>query len=161
MALTKNETYIARRTFVTFDANDLPILVSRGDSFKCGEDRKLVDTSTGDVHDITNHTTDRWEWYFDEKGAFNPFRGDVFRNEYVQAILRHAEGFDLDEIFAIAEDENFGPLEKPLTRAAFSQCLTDAVATGKFEMRKDGELVAGVGHNRKNCTFHVVRKKVA
>ncbi len=161
MTFSKNDTFVARRTFTTFDTNDFLILINKGDTFKTGEDRRLVDIVTGNVHDITNHVSSRWDWYFDKRGSFNPFQGTVTRAQYVSEILRHADGFDLEELFSIAEDENFGPLDKPISRAAFSQCLTDAVATGRFEMRKDGELVIGVGHNARNCTFHVVRKKVA
>ncbi len=162
MAFNKNDTFIARRSFITYDSTGiLPVKFDKGSEYKCDESRKLVDVITGEVYDITNHVSDRWDWYFDKKGSFNPFRGTVTRVQYVSAILRYADGFDMDELFAIAEDENFGPMEKSIQKNNFSRILTDVVATGKFEMRKDGELVVGTGHNERNCTFHVVRKKVA
>lgn len=163
MAFSKSDTFVARRSFITYDSSGvIPVQFDKGSEYKCNALGELVDVITAEIYNITNHVAARWEWYFDKKNSFNPSRTVPVRVEYVREILRAADGFDMEELFAIAEDENFGPLESPLSKNNFSRVLTDVCSSVDFGMRdKDGEWVTGVGHNKKGCTFHKKDKKVA
>ena len=161
MPFKTNETYIALRNFTTYDVNDNPVRIEKNSTYVCDWNKDLVDQTTGEVIAIKNHVSFYDDWYFKRKNSVSSSMMVPNRNLYVQTLLRFGDGLDLDALYEIAEDESFGPIEKKIPRNAFSQCLTVAVATGRFEMRKDGVLVEGVGHNKKNCTFHIVPKKVA
>ena len=161
MAFTKNQTYVARRSFITFESDDdIPIQIDKGCEYTASGPH-LVDVVTGEVTTVTNHIARRPEWYFDKKGEFNPSRTSPSQKEYVSEIVTASDGFDLDALYAIIEDENWGPLEKPLTKNNLSRVLTEVCTSQKFGMMKDGEWVVGIGHNKKGCTFHKRSKKVA
>lgn len=162
MAFAKNQIYIARRTFVTYEsADDIPIQIDERGEYKIGDDKKLIDVATGEASDISNHVAERPEWYFDRKGAFNPSRTVPSQKEYATAVLSAADGFDLDALHAIMEDEGWGPLGRSITKSNLSRILTEICTSEKFGMMKDGEWVVGIGHNKKGCTFHRRNKKVA
>lgn len=161
MPFVKGETYVALRDFTTYDVDETLIRIEKGSSYKCDANKHLIDQVTGEVHKIQNHVAYRSDWYFKRKGSIASASFSITQQEYVQTIMRFGDGLDLDALFAIAEDEEFGPLSKPMAKNTFSSCITLAVATGRFEPRRNGELVTGIGHNKRYCTYHVVSKKVA
>lgn len=152
-----NETYLARKSFRTVDQNDEPIELPAGELLLATSFDTLVSNVTGEVFRMPLHVARNPSWYFHRVGDMgHPSVGPkVTHEEYVREVVRGNEGLDSDSYWQLCSLEDFLPCEK----AALNNSFTATLSKLGFEMRKDGVAVKGVGHNARNCTYHVPTKK--
>ena len=160
--MTPNTSYRARKNFVSFNENDVPQRFHVGEVYLVSANREVIKADTGEVlGTFKNHVSSNPDWYFDKVGAMAYNRPEVSQYDYIRELVRGNDGMDFRALYDIALGEGFGPYGKPIPTSGFTRCLTEVVAKGPFEMRKDGEPLPGLGHNARNCTFHkkVVKKQ--
>jgi hypothetical protein len=158
--MTPNATYLARKTFRTIDQNDQEIALEAGVLHVATKFDELICLATGEVVKLPLHIARNPGWYFHKVGDMgHPSIGPkVSHEDYTRELVRGNEGLESRCYWDLGVLEGWMPCENACaTNASFTATLSKL----GFEMRDpNGNVVKGVGHNRRNCTYHVkVQKK--
>lgn len=155
--MQKQSFYIVARSFVTEDMDGVDLAFDKGEKLYA-ESFDTIVREHGGTEKLPPHVARHPDWYFVREGEFNPQRPSVNQTEYVLELARGYDGLKVGQLYEIAVKEGFGPLNRPIPYSGFTRAMTDAVASGKVEMRKDGEVVKGVGHNVHGSSYHAVKR---
>lgn len=152
--MTPNAHYVARKTFRTLDQNDQEVTIEAGVIHRAMSFDALVCESTGEVIRLPLHIARHPSWYFHKVGDMgHPAIGPkVTHEEYVRELVRGNEGLTSNCYWELGILEGWLPCERACaTNASFTATLSKL----GFEMRRDGEVVKGIKHGARDCTYHV------
>ena len=151
--MTPNATYIARTNFRTVDRNDQQIAFEAGVLLFAEKFDTLVCPLTGEVFDLPLHVARNPSWYFHKVGDMgHPSIGPkVTHEDYVREVVRGNEGLLGSCYFELVNLEGWLPCEK----SALNNSFTATLSRLGFEMRHNGQVVTGIKHHKKDCTYHV------
>lgn len=160
--MTPNATYLARTTFKTINEDDGEVTFEAGVLHVASAFDTLINTVTGEVVKVPRHVARNPGWYFHKVGDLGDPRvgPKVTHEDYVREMVRGNEGLTSDCYWQLGVMEGWLPCESaPASNASFTATLSRL----GFEMRDpQGNVVKGIGHNRRNCTYHckVVKKNL-
>ncbi len=154
-----NATYIARVTFRTVNQNDQEVTFEAGVVHFAEKFDRLICEPTGEVIDVPLHVARNPSWYFHRVGDMgHPSIGPkVTHEEYVRELVRGNEGLLGSCYFELANLEGWLPCE----RLARNNSFTATLSKLGFEMHRDGQVVQGIKHGERDCTYHVKNVKRA
>ena len=150
-----NETYLARKSFQTINSDDGEAVFEPNVPYAAKSFDELVNTATGEVVKVPLHVARNPGWYFHQVGDMgHPSIGPkVSHEEYVREVVRGNEGLTSQCYWQLGCMEGWFPCENQVaTNASFTATLSKL----GFEMRNPaGEVVKGVKHGARDCTYHV------
>lgn len=153
--MTPNATYLARKTFQTINADDGEVVFEAGVLHRAANFDTLINAVTGEVVKLPLHVARNPGWYFHKVGDMGDPRigPKVCHEDYIRELVRGNEGLESRCYWELGVMEGWLPCENACaTNASFTATLSKL----GFEMRDpNGNVVKGVGHNRRNCTYHV------
>jgi len=144
-----NETYTARGTIRTVNGDDQAIDLERGARYVAESFDQIVNVATGEVIKLPLHIARHPDWYFNHGMATSPPK--VTHEEYIRELVRGTEGLLGNCYWDMGLMEGWFPCENPVaSNASFTATLSKL----GFVMRKDGEVVKGIKHGARDCTYH-------
>ncbi len=151
-----NASYIARRTFTTINADDGEVTFEAGVLHAATAFDTLINAVTGEVVKVPLHVARNPSWYFHMMGDMgHPSIGpQVTHDEYVREMVRGNEGLTSQCYWQLGGMEGWFPCQNSMaSNASFTATLSKL----GFEMRRDGQVVKGIKHGARDCTYHVKR----
>ncbi len=149
--MTPNATYAAYASIRTVNAEDEVINLEAG-LYHAETFDRVVCVATGEVITLPLHIARNPDWYFHKMGTLLNHRPRVSHEDYVRELVRGAPGLLGSCYWEIGVMEGWFPCERACaTNASFTATLSKL----GFEMRKDGEVVKGIKHGAKDCTYHI------
>lgn len=153
--MTPNQTYLARKTFTTINEDDGTVLFEAGVLHLASSRDTLINTVTGEVVKLPLHVVRNPGWYFHKVGDMgHPSIGPkVTHEDYIRELVRGNEGLTSECYWQLGSMESWLPCENTV---ASNASFTSTLSRLGFEMRDPaGNVVKGIGHNRRKCTYHV------
>lgn len=155
--MTPNATYTTYANIRTVNADD-EVIVLEGLYTAVAFDQ-VVSHITGEIIRLPLHIARHPEWYFHKMGDLPRHRPRSTQEEYIRELVRGTPGLLGSCYWDMATMEGWFPCENACTSNA---SFTSTLSKLGFEMRKDGEVVKGIKHNTRDCTYHIktVKKNI-
>ncbi len=154
--MTPNASYESLATVKTMNADDQVVELVRGRRYVASRFDRLIDAETGEIFTVPLHMARNPGWYFHKKGELRQPRPKVTHEEYVREIVRGQEGLLGSCYWDMTLMEGCFPCE---SKIASNASFTATLSKLGFEMRKDGQVVEGLKHGARDCTYHVPAQK--
>lgn len=154
--MTPNASYEALATIKTVNADDQLVELERGRTYLAVKFDVLLDPETGEVLRLPLHMARNPAWYFHEVGTMRQHRARVTHEDYVRELVRGTPGLLGSCYYDMGLMEGWFPCENLV---ASNASFTATLSRLGFEMRRDGEVVKGIKHGAKDCTYHVKSAK--
>lgn len=154
--MTPTATYSAYANIRTVNSDDQAVELEAGVLYHAQSFDTVINCVTGEVIKLPLHIARNPEWYFHKQGTLLCHRPRVTHEEYVRELVRGTPNLLGGCYWDMGLMEGWFPCERPIaTNASFTATLSKL----GFEMRKDGEVVKGIKHGARDCTYHIPTKK--
>ena len=107
---------------------------------------------TGEIIKLPLHIARHPDWYFHKVTDMVSHRPRVTQEDYIRELVRGTPGLLGSCYWDIGIMEGWFPCENA---CASNASFTATLSKLGFEMRKDGEVVKGIKHNTRDCTYHI------
>ncbi len=150
--MTPKATYSAYANIRTVNADDQTIDLEAGVLYHAEAFDRVVCCATGEVIKLPLHMARNPEWYFHKVGNMMCHRPRVSQEDYIRELVRGTQGLLGSCYWDMGLMEGWFPCERA---CASNSSFTATLSKLGFEMRKDGEVVRGIKHNARDCTYHI------